>query len=68
VERTIYLKMRNRLRVSPSYEVKIEEVAQVVGDFSIVEKIKNNLFIKSQNVSEEMGKLWFYSLHLCLGR
>ncbi len=40
VERTIYLKMRNRLQVSPSYEVKIEDIAQVVGDSGLVEKIK----------------------------
>jgi stage V sporulation protein AA len=46
VERTIYLKMRNRLQVSPSYEVKIEDIAQVVGDSGLVEKIKKQLVYK----------------------
>ncbi|MDM5156261.1 stage V sporulation protein AA [Bacillus sp. DX1.1] len=46
MEQTIYLKMRNRLQVSPSYEVKIEDIAQVVGDNGVVEKIKKQLVYK----------------------
>ncbi|MDM5189777.1 stage V sporulation protein AA [Bacillus sp. DX4.1] len=46
MEQTIYLKMRNRLQVSPSYEVKIEDIAQVVGDTSVVAKIKKQLVYK----------------------
>lgn len=40
MERTIYLKMRSRLQVSPLYEVKIEDIAQVAGDTGVVESIK----------------------------
>ncbi|KEK26004.1 stage V sporulation protein AA [Bacillus gaemokensis] len=46
MEQTIYLKMRNRLQVSPSYELKIEDIAQVVGDSEVVEKVKRQSVYK----------------------
>ncbi|MED0961545.1 stage V sporulation protein AA [Bacillus paramycoides] len=46
MEQTIYLKMRNRLKVSSSYEVKLGDVAQIVGDASIVEKVQNEIVYK----------------------
>jgi len=46
VEQTIYVKMRNRLQVSPAYEIKIGDVAQVVGASHIVDEIKRQVIYK----------------------
>lgn len=46
MEQTIYVKMRNRLQVSPAYEIKIGDVAQVVGDSHIVDEIKRQVIYK----------------------
>ncbi|MFD6506615.1 MULTISPECIES: stage V sporulation protein AA [unclassified Bacillus (in: firmicutes)] len=43
MEQTIYLKMRNRLKVSPSYEVKLSDVAQLAGDSFVVESLQNEI-------------------------
>ncbi|MDC2867382.1 stage V sporulation protein AA [Bacillus sp. BP-3] len=46
MEQTIYVKMRNRLQVSPAYEIKIGDVAQVVGESHIVDEIKRQVIYK----------------------
>ncbi|KFN01913.1 stage V sporulation protein AA [Bacillus clarus] len=46
MEQTIYLKMRNRLKVSPSYEVRLKDIAQIVGDSSVVETVQNEIVYK----------------------
>ena len=46
MERTIYIKMRNRLKVSPSYEVKLGDVAQLAGDAFVVEALQNEIVYK----------------------
>ncbi|PGU05651.1 MULTISPECIES: stage V sporulation protein AA [Bacillus] len=46
MERTIYIKMRNRLKVSPSYEVKLRDIAQLAGDALIVEALQNEIVYK----------------------
>ncbi|MDH4420245.1 stage V sporulation protein AA [Bacillus sp. AFS054943] len=46
MERTIYIKMRNRLKVSPSYEVKLRDIAQLAGDGLIVEALQNEIVYK----------------------
>ncbi|ENQ3078837.1 stage V sporulation protein AA [Bacillus sp. WLY-B-L8] len=46
MEQTIYVKMRNRLQVSPAYEIKIGDVAQVVGESRIVDQIKRQVIYK----------------------
>ncbi len=46
MEQTIYVKMRNRLQVSPDYEIKIGDVAQVVGESHIVDEIKRQAVYK----------------------
>ncbi|ENQ3104445.1 stage V sporulation protein AA [Bacillus sp. 491mf] len=46
MEQTIYVKMRNRLQVSPAYEIKIGDVAQVVGASHIVDEIKRQVIYK----------------------
>ncbi|MEH7460699.1 stage V sporulation protein AA [Bacillus thuringiensis] len=46
MEQTIYVKMRNRLQVSPAYEIKIGDVAQVVGESRIVDEIKRQVIYK----------------------
>lgn len=38
--------MRNRLKVSPSYEVKLGDVAQLAGDSSVVELLQNEIVYK----------------------
>lgn len=38
--------MRNRLKVSPTYEVKLGDVAQVAGDSSVVELLQNEIVYK----------------------
>lgn len=38
--------MRNRLKVSPTYEVKLGDVAQLAGDSSIVELLQNEIVYK----------------------
>ncbi|WP_277927208.1 stage V sporulation protein AA [Bacillus cereus group sp. BfR-BA-01383] len=43
MERTIYIKMRNRLKVSPTYEVKLSDVAQLAGDSEIVGSLQNEI-------------------------
>ncbi|MCQ6564489.1 stage V sporulation protein AA [Bacillus mycoides] len=43
MEGTIYIKMRNRLKVSPTYEVKLSDVAQLAGDSFIVESLQNEI-------------------------
>ncbi|VXB29175.1 stage V sporulation protein AA [Bacillus mycoides] len=43
MEGTIYIKMRNRLKVSPTYEVKLSDVAQLAGDSFIVELLQNEI-------------------------
>ncbi|MCQ6575320.1 stage V sporulation protein AA, partial [Bacillus wiedmannii] len=40
MEQTIYIKMRNRLKVSPTYDVKLRDVAQVAGDTVVVESLQ----------------------------
>ncbi|WP_242143638.1 MULTISPECIES: stage V sporulation protein AA [unclassified Bacillus cereus group] len=46
MEQTVYLKMRNRLQVSPSYELKIQDIAQIVGDPNVIRKIGNEIVYK----------------------
>ncbi|WP_440602651.1 stage V sporulation protein AA [Bacillus sp. GB_SG_008] len=46
MEKTIYVKMRSRLQVSPAYEIKVGDVAQVVGDSDIVDEIKRQAVYK----------------------
>ncbi|EOV9526133.1 stage V sporulation protein AA [Bacillus cytotoxicus] len=46
MEQTVYLKMRNRLQVSPSYELKIHDIAQIVGDPNVISKIGNEIVYK----------------------
>lgn len=46
MEQTIYLKMRNRLQVYPAYELTVADVAQVVGDCDVVDKVKEQLVYK----------------------
>ncbi|CAG9610914.1 hypothetical protein BACCIP111899_00086 [Bacillus rhizoplanae] len=46
MEQTIYVKMRSRLQVSPTYEIKVGDVAQVVGDSDIVDEIKRQAVYK----------------------
>ncbi|MCP1124990.1 stage V sporulation protein AA [Bacillus sp. AFS018417] len=46
MEQTIYVKMRSRLQVSPAYEIKVGDVAQVVGDSDIVDEIKRQAVYK----------------------
>lgn len=46
MEQTIYVKMRSRLQVSPAYEIKVGDVAQVVGDSHIVDEIKRQAVYK----------------------
>ncbi|MFA2690253.1 stage V sporulation protein AA [Bacillus mycoides] len=43
MEGTIYIKMRNRLKVSPTYEVKLSDVAQLAGDSFVVELLQNEI-------------------------
>ncbi|MES5892655.1 MULTISPECIES: stage V sporulation protein AA [Bacillus cereus group] len=43
MEGTIYIKMRNRLKVSPTYEVKLSDVAQLAGDSFVVESLQNEI-------------------------
>jgi stage V sporulation protein AA len=38
--------MRNRLKVSPTYEVKLSDVAQLAGDSFIVESLQNEIVYK----------------------
>lgn len=38
--------MRNRLKVSPTYEVKLGDVAQLAGDSSVVELLQNEIVYK----------------------
>ncbi len=38
--------MRNRLQVSPSYELKIQDIAQIVGDPNVIRKIGNEIVYK----------------------
>lgn len=38
--------MRNRLKVSPSYEVKLGDVAQLAGDAFVVEALQNEIVYK----------------------
>ncbi|HDR7911386.1 stage V sporulation protein SpoVAA [Bacillus pretiosus] len=46
MEQTIYIKMRNRLKVSPTYEVKLSDVAQLAGDAMVVELLQNEVVYK----------------------
>ncbi|MCU5652629.1 stage V sporulation protein AA [Bacillus mycoides] len=46
MEGTIYIKMRNRLKVSPTYEVKLSDVAQLAGDSFVVESLQNEIVYK----------------------
>ncbi|MED2915699.1 stage V sporulation protein AA [Bacillus thuringiensis] len=46
MEQTIYIKMCNRLKVSPSYEVKLGDVAQLAGDAFVVEALQNEIVYK----------------------
>ncbi|MGH0428524.1 stage V sporulation protein AA [Bacillus hominis] len=46
MERTIYIKMRNRLKVSPTYEVKLSDVAQLAGDSVVVESLQDEIVYK----------------------
>ncbi|MBE5104054.1 stage V sporulation protein AA [Bacillus thuringiensis] len=46
MEKTIYIKMRNRLKVSPSYEVKLSDVAQLAGESRVVEALQNEIVYK----------------------
>ncbi|KAB2476002.1 stage V sporulation protein AA [Bacillus cereus] len=46
MEQTIYIKMRNRLKASPTYEVKLGDVAQLAGDSSVVELLQNEIVYK----------------------
>ncbi|OBW58015.1 stage V sporulation protein AA [Bacillus cereus] len=46
MEQTIYIKMRNRLKFSPTYEVKLGDVAQLAGDSSVVELLQNEIVYK----------------------
>ncbi|MGE7880955.1 stage V sporulation protein AA [Bacillus sp. NPDC094077] len=46
MEKTIYIKMRNRLKVSPSYEVKLSDVAQLAGESHVVEALQNEIVYK----------------------
>ncbi|HHT7235450.1 MULTISPECIES: stage V sporulation protein AA [Bacillus] len=43
MEGTIYIKMRNRLKVSPAYEIKLSDVAQLAGDSFVVESLQNEI-------------------------
>ncbi len=38
--------MRNRLKVSPTYEVKLGDVAQLAGDAFVVEALQNEIVYK----------------------
>ena len=38
--------MRNRLKVSPTYEVKLSDVAQLAGDSLVVESLQNEIVYK----------------------
>lgn len=38
--------MRNRLKVSPTYEVKLSDVAQLAGDSFVVESLQNEIVYK----------------------
>ena len=46
MEQTIYIKMRNRLKVSPTYEVKLGDVAQLAGDAVVVESLQDEVIYK----------------------
>lgn len=46
MEQTIYIKMRNRLKVSPTYEVKLRDVAQLAGDTVVVESLQDEVVYK----------------------
>ena len=46
MEQTIYLKLRNGLQVSPSYAVKIADIAQIAEDASVLENIQNEFVYK----------------------
>ncbi|MED3087378.1 stage V sporulation protein AA [Bacillus toyonensis] len=43
MEGTIYIKMRNRLKISPAYEIKLSDVAQLAGDSFVVESLQNEI-------------------------
>ncbi|MFX3625582.1 MAG: stage V sporulation protein AA [Ectobacillus sp.] len=46
---TIYVKMRQRLQVSPNYELKIQDIAQVTGAPELINKLKDTVFYKITN-------------------
>ena len=46
MEQTIYIKMRNRLKVSPKYEVKLGDVAQLAGDALVVQSLQDEVVYK----------------------
>ena len=46
MEQTIYIKMRNRLKVSPTYEVKLGDVAQLAGDAAVVQSLQDEVIYK----------------------
>ncbi|WP_020059408.1 stage V sporulation protein AA [Bacillus sp. 123MFChir2] len=73
MEQTIYVKMRNRLQVSPAYEIKIGDVAQVVGESRIVDEIKRQVIYKITkkdkthvviDVMKVIQAIWQYSSSL----
>ncbi len=35
--------MRNRLKISPAYEIKLSDVAQLAGDSFVVESLQNEI-------------------------
>ncbi|MFD3447894.1 stage V sporulation protein AA [Microbacteriaceae bacterium 4G12] len=43
MEKTVYIKMRQRLQVSPNYKLKIGDLAQVIADEAVVDKLNRKL-------------------------
>jgi len=54
VENTIYIRMRHRLQVRPHDSIKLQDVAQIIAEDSLLEKVKDcivyNVSEKDQNI------------------
>lgn len=46
VENTIYIRMRHRLQVRPHDSIKLQDVAQLIAEDSLLEKVKNSIVYK----------------------
>ncbi|WP_066049443.1 stage V sporulation protein AA [Robertmurraya korlensis] len=46
MENTIYIRMRHRLQVRPHDSIKLQDVAQLIAEDSLLEKVKNSIVYK----------------------